>query len=62
MPTTERDFAELAERHRCELHCYRVLGAFEEAEDLVQETLLRASRSRVVLERPEWFRARASGP
>jgi RNA polymerase sigma-70 factor (TIGR02960 family) len=40
----ERRFAELAQRHRRELHvhCYRMLGSFDEAEDLVQETLMRA--------------------
>src|SRR5919106_1814318 len=58
-PTTEAEFAARAERHRRELHvhCYRMLGSFEEAEDLVQETLLRAWRRRDALERDEWFRA-----
>jgi RNA polymerase sigma-70 factor, ECF subfamily len=42
----ESAFAELVDRHRPELqvHCYRLLGSFEEAEDMVQETFLRAWR------------------
>jgi len=41
-------FTTLAERHRRELqvHCYRMLGSFDDAEDLVQETLLKAWRKR----------------
>jgi RNA polymerase sigma-70 factor (TIGR02960 family) len=57
--STESEFAARAERHRRELHvhCYRMMGSFEEAEDLVQETLLRAWRNRGELEQDSHLRA-----
>jgi len=44
----ESTFSALAERHRRELlvHCYRMLGSFQDAEDAVQDALLRAWRYR----------------
>ena len=53
---SEPDFNEAARRYRRELHmyCYRMLGSFDEAEDHVQEVLLRAWRSR------DSFQGRAS--
>jgi RNA polymerase sigma-70 factor (TIGR02960 family) len=55
----EPAFAELVGRHRRELHvhCYRMLGSFEEAEDLVQETFLRAWRGRERFQGGPGFRA-----
>ena len=44
-------FTELARLHRRELHvhCYRMLASFDDAEDAVQEVLLRAWRGRSAL-------------
>jgi RNA polymerase sigma-70 factor (ECF subfamily) len=55
----EAAFAKLVERHRRELHvhCYRMLASFEEAEDAVQETFLRAWRKRQTYESGTSFRA-----
>jgi RNA polymerase sigma-70 factor (ECF subfamily) len=55
----EAAFAELVEPHRRELqvHCYRMLGSFEDSEDLVQETFLRAWHRRESFEGRSSFRA-----
>jgi RNA polymerase sigma-70 factor (ECF subfamily) len=55
----EPAFSGLAERHRRELHvhCYRMLGSFEDAEDAVQETFLRAWRGRETFEGRSTLRA-----
>jgi RNA polymerase sigma-70 factor (ECF subfamily) len=55
----ESAFTDLIERHRRELqvHCYRMLASFDEAEDAVQETFLRAWRSRDSFDGSSMFRA-----
>lgn len=52
MASSEIDLAALYERHSGELlvHCYRMLGSFAEAEDLMQETFARAVKSQRTFE------------
>ena len=62
MSTAIRDqaeFGQLAEqfRHELQVHCYRMVGSRDEAEDLVQETLLRAWRGRESFAGRSSFRA-----
>ena len=55
----EAAFTTLVERHRRELHvhCYRMLGSYEDSEDQVQETFLRAWRRRETYQGRSTFRA-----
>jgi RNA polymerase sigma-70 factor (ECF subfamily) len=61
MDADEITFSALFERHRRELqtHCYRMVGSFDDAEDLVQDTFARAWRARARFRREgRWsFRA-----
>ena len=59
LPTDEATFTALAEQHRRELHlhCYRMLASVQDAEDAVQETFLRAWRSRETFSGRSTFRA-----
>jgi RNA polymerase sigma-70 factor (TIGR02960 family) len=52
-------FGDLSERYRRELHlhCYRMLASFDDAEDAVQEALLRAWRARDTFDGSTLFRA-----
>ena len=54
----EAAFTTIAESYRRQLHvhCYRMLGSYDDAEDLVQETMLRAWRSRATFEGRSSFR------
>lgn len=49
---SEDGFTRLVERHRQELHvhCYRLMGTLQDAEDMVQETFLRAWHRRETYE------------
>ena len=55
----ERAFTTLTRRYRRELHvhCYRMLASFEDAEDVVQETFLKAWQSRETFQGRAAFRA-----
>ena len=58
-PREPRDFEALTNPYRRELtvHCYRILGSFEDAEDALQEALVRAWRQLSSLQSPAALRA-----
>jgi RNA polymerase sigma-70 factor, ECF subfamily len=55
----QEEFGARVEAHRQELgaHCYRMMGSLQDAEDMVQETFLRAWRRRETLEEASSVRA-----
>ena len=55
----EAAFGDLVEgcRRELQVHCYRMLGSFDDSEDLVQETFLRAWRKRDTFQGRSTFRA-----
>jgi RNA polymerase sigma-70 factor, ECF subfamily len=55
----QQEFGTLAESYRRELraHCYRMLGSIQEADEMVQETFLRAWNRRETYEGRSTFRA-----
>lgn len=59
VPTSRAAFTTAFELHRRELHvhCYRMLGSYTDAQDLVQDTFLRAWQSRDRFEARSSFRA-----
>jgi RNA polymerase sigma-70 factor, ECF subfamily len=58
-PVDQASFQHLTDNYRYELliHCYRILGSLEDAEDALQETLLRAWRRLDTLKLPSALRA-----
>jgi RNA polymerase sigma-70 factor (TIGR02960 family) len=59
IPADEAAFAALSERYRRELHvhCYRMLASFDDADDAVQETMLRVWRGRASFDGSTLLRA-----